>query len=175
MTRKQTQDRQWLALQSGRITASKLKAVTHTDISQPSSSLVQSVCYPEVSKFTSVATTWGCDYEKHAISQYGQFMMTCHQDVVISESGLVIHPQHSYLGASPDARVKCSCCGVGVVEVKCPFNCREMSFDLAADSSKFCLQRNDDGKLSLKRDHAYYYQVQLQLLLCEALYCNFVV
>ena len=39
-SRKQAQDRQWFAFRAGRITASKLKAVTRTDISQPSSSLV---------------------------------------------------------------------------------------------------------------------------------------
>jgi len=32
-----------------------------------------------------------------------------------------------------------------------------------------------DGKWILKRNHAYYYQIQLQLEVCKLLYCDFVV
>ena len=58
--------------------------------------------------------------------------------------------------------------------MKCPFICKETALADSADSSEFCL-RKDGHKLSLKHDHAYYYQVQLQLLVCEASYCDFVV
>ena len=31
-----------------------------------------------------------------------------------------------------------------------------------------------DGKLMLKKEHAYYFQVQMQLALCKLAYCDFV-
>ena len=44
---------------AGRITASKLRDVLHTDYSQPSISIIQSICYPSSYKFTSVACQYG--------------------------------------------------------------------------------------------------------------------
>ena len=38
----------------------------------------------------------------------------------------------------------------------------------------FCLQKNADG-LALKKNHAYYYQVQLQMGVCEVQWGYFVV
>jgi len=41
--------------------------------------------------------------------------------------------------------------------------------------SSFCLHKHTDGSLSLKEEHSYFYQCQLQLLVTERLYCDFVV
>lgn len=41
--------------------------------------------------------------------------------------------------------------------------------------STFCLERLSDGSLSLKPEHPYYYQCQLQLLVTDRSYCDFVV
>ena len=99
-TRKQAEAKQWFAFRAGRITASKLKAATRTDIAQPSTSLIRSICYPEAFKFTSVETRWGCEHERHALTQYAEYVGTCHQHAKMCGSGLVIHPDHPYLGAS---------------------------------------------------------------------------
>lgn len=92
----------------------------------------------------------------------------------MSDAGLKLHPTYPFLGASPDGFVQCDCHGEGVLEIKCPFCLKEKTFDEAADSNSFCLV-NVNGQPSLKRDHQYYYQVQLQLLLTEAKYCDFMV
>ena len=42
---------------------------------------------------------------------------------------------------------------------------------MAAEKS-FCLT---EGNLLLKKDHAYYYQVQMQMKVCKVKYCDFVV
>lgn len=71
-----------------------------------------------------------------------------------------------FLAASPDAVIDCICCGKGVAEVKCPHCHRGDSFGNAAIGEIFCLA-SDGEKLYLKRDHAYFYQVQLQMyVLC---------
>lgn len=73
------------------------------------------------------------------------------------------------MGASPDGIASCDCCGK-VIEIKCPF-CQRHS---EIDSSVSCLSTSD-GKLSIDKNHAYYYQVQCQLLLTANEYCDFVV
>ena len=50
MSRSQADSRLWFQQRSGRITASKLRQVLHTDYSQPSLSLVSSICYPDKHK-----------------------------------------------------------------------------------------------------------------------------
>ena len=68
--------------------------------------------------------------------------------------------------------MNCSCCGSGVLEIKCPFCCKERSFEDVASQKSFCLK--DKGDLRLKVDHAYYYQVQLQMKICHVEYSDFV-
>ena len=77
------------------------------------------------------------------------------------------------LGASPDGWVNCECCGGGVVEIECPYNYRFTHPDCISDSN-FYLQRFSD-QLKLDPRHKYYYQVQMQLSICEVNCCDFVV
>ena len=88
---------------------------------------------------------------------------------------MVIDHQYPYLGASPDGYVECLCCGPGVIEVKCPFSCRDKSLLEATGDSAFCLETAPDGNYILKLMHSYHYQVQLQMKLCHVLYCDFVI
>ena len=80
-------------------------------------------------------------------------------------------------GASPDGIVRCECCALGVLEIKCPFSCRNKSFaEASSDNTQFCLVSNQqDGTFKLKDGHAYYYQVQAQMKLAGASYCDFAV
>lgn len=63
-TRTQAHSKLWFRFRAGRVTASKFKAACHTDLSQPSPSLVKSICYPENCLFTTTATQWGCHHKK---------------------------------------------------------------------------------------------------------------
>jgi len=77
-------------------------------------------------------------------------------------------------GASPDGLVECSCCGMGVLEVKCPFKYRYQSPVMAAKDTDFYL--NEVGhELQLKKNHNYYFQVQGQLAISGRKFCDFVV
>lgn len=73
---------------------------------------------------------------------------------IVSESGLVIDVSYPHMGASPDGIVTCACCGRGVIEIKCPYSCRDKTF----------LEATGD-----------YYQVQAQMKFCQCLYCDFFV
>ena len=95
----------------------------------------------------------------------------------IEDAGLRISCLHPYIGASPDAHVSCDCCGTGILEVKCPFCAKDSEIGEAVDNlgKKICLERLENGTLSLRKEHSYYYQVQLQLYVTASAYCDFVV
>ena len=46
-SRNQHQPKVWLKYRAGRVTASQLKAAVHTDVTQPSRTLIKQICYPE--------------------------------------------------------------------------------------------------------------------------------
>ena len=122
------------------MTASKLKSVICTDPSQPSPSLIKSICYPELCKFTSDACTYGCKHEAEARQEYAYQMQATHKLFKIMSSGLVLDPMYPFMGASPDGLVSCSCCGNGVLEIKCPYTCKNKEIhEVASEHSNFCL------------------------------------
>ncbi len=97
-----------------------------------------------------------------------------HANLTLSKNGLIISPSYPFMGASPDGIIECSCCGYGVLEIKCPYSCRDKTLQERVDESKFYLSKIG-GDLSLDVYHAYYFQVQLQLKLSGANYCDFAV
>ena len=174
-TRLQSKSSLWYKYRAGRITSSSIKAVCHTDSTNPSQSLVKSICYPEEFAFTSKQTNWGQKQEKAAKELYLKIDISNHDQLVVTDCGLVINPQWPYMGASPDGIIECKCCGKGVLEVKCPYSHREESvLSPALNDNKFCLKM-DNGELHLSHEHAYYYQVQTQMFVCNVNYCDFCV
>ena len=100
-------------------------------------------------------------------------MKSLHQDFKVNDNGFIINPQWPFLGATPDGSVSCACCGMGVVEIKCPYCHRGETVETASQDKKFCLIKNSDGKLALDHTHAYYYQIQTQLFVANVEYCDF--
>ena len=175
-TQKQSESKLWFRHRAGRVTASRFKAAAHTNPDNPSQSLIKEICYPTSRKAFSEAITWGLKNEPVARAMYNTVMKEKHSHLSVTLSGLVVHPDYPHLGASPDGIVKCKCCtGTGVLEIKCPFRCKTLSFLEASNSKDFCLQLSKDGGLELDTQHAYYYQVQAQIILTGAKYCDFVV
>uniref|UniRef100_A0A8C6LGZ3 YqaJ viral recombinase domain-containing protein n=1 Tax=Nothobranchius furzeri TaxID=105023 RepID=A0A8C6LGZ3_NOTFU len=173
-TRAQSKSNIWFDQRSGRITASTFKAATKTDITKPSVSLIRKICYPKSHSFTSEATRWGCTHEELARNYYEIQHRLAHSDVLVETAGFRISPTHPFIGASPDGYVSCSCCGPGVIEIKCTFCAKDLSVDEAADLGNFCLEKNEQGTIRLKPDHAYYYHVQMQIFVTDRQYCDFV-
>ena len=69
ITRGQAFSKIWVRYHCGRITASRLYEVIHTDPHRPAISLVTSICYPESEIFSTAATEYGKKYEKQAASK----------------------------------------------------------------------------------------------------------
>lgn len=128
-TRGQAQSKLWFQMRSGRITASKVRAICHTDPSSPSISLITSICYPELGKFRSAATAWGCRHETTARSTYCERQKKSHDNFSVTDCGFFLFADHPFNGASPDGITKCICCGEGILEVKvCMTLCFSSSF-----------------------------------------------
>ena len=173
-TKEQTKSKMSFSQRAGRITASKFKAAARTDLSQPSQSLIRYICYPESLHFKSKATEWGCVHERDALTAYQHQEEPNHSGFKMLSSGLVLSTEYPHMGSSPDSIVKCDCCGKRVVEVKCPFSCKNKAF-LAATSEPTFFLHETNGSFTLKREHAYYYQIQLQMKICGTKFGDFVV
>lgn len=104
----------------------------------------------------------GIDLEPEVLHQYSDL---CNVNVL--PSGFIVHPDASYLGASPDARVydPTATPPFGLAEVKCP-NVESIT---EVKHVKFV-----NGKAKLKKKHKYYCQVQGQLAITGLLWCDFI-
>lgn len=97
-------------------------------------------------------------------------------DVTVFDCGLVVNPAYPYLGASPHGKVldKSVSEPFGLIEIKCPYKYRNSTPDEASRNQDFCLEKHNNI-LQLKRNHAYYQQVQGQLAICGLTWCDFIV
>ncbi|CAN7950895.1 unnamed protein product [Ixodes pacificus] len=171
-TRRQSDSVLWYKYRSGRITASNFRSICHTSLADPSKSLLERICYPQRNRFSTAATRYGIENEPKAIAAYEALATAGHECVTFRRPGLMIAKGRPFLAATPDLLVECACCGKGVVEVKCPYKLRDVPLKSAAKDPESCVTLTDD-ELTLKDTHAYYYQVQLQMLVCNVDYADF--
>jgi len=68
----------------------------------------------------------------------------------------------------------CDCCGLGSVEVKCPYCVKDGTIKDVQAKKKDLLEMVQ-GNLHLAKSHAYYYQVQAQIHALNVKYADFVV
>ena len=116
------------------------------------------------------------EYEPEAVHAYMKYMNDRSTPVEVFKSGLVVYKKEPVLACSPDGKVfdPGSTKPFGLVEVKCP----ETKFLVtpldACSDINFCCE-NIDGKCKLKATHPYYAQVQGQMGVTGADWCDFVV
>ena len=123
--------------------------------------------------------SWSKNNETKARNEYMKNMeKNSHPGIKAVPAGFVVHAKKYWLGASPDAWVTDPSISdsQGIAEFKCPYSkafvhpheaCKDVDF--------FCSMTNQ--KFYLKRTHAYYHQVQLQLYVSSdhAKWCDFYV
>ena len=174
-TRDQAQSALWHKERATRITASKfgdgckkIAATAKFPDSDIDCSFLKTIY--KASTFQSVATNYGI---KNEIMRLHEYMTVSGNHV--HKCGLVVNPSIPFLGASPDGLV-CENGVAGLVEVKCPYSCKDLSVVEATNTlSKFFLELSPvTGKFMLKKDHNYYHQVQGQLLITGLSFCDFV-
>ena len=124
-TKLQSQSLVWFAHRKGRVTASNFHSVCHTSTTNPSESLIQRLLQERYT-VKSAAIQWSIQHEPAARKQYLELTSKNHSDFSFKLAGLFVNPSYPYLGASPDGLVSCTCCGEGVIEIKCPYGIREL-------------------------------------------------
>eukprot|EP00112_Aurelia_sp_Birch-Aquarium-sp1_P007230 Seg1787.7 transcript_id=Seg1787.7/GoldUCD/mRNA.D3Y31 product="hypothetical protein" protein_id=Seg1787.7/GoldUCD/D3Y31 len=174
-TRSQAKGSAFFQHRAGRIGASMSKSASHTDPSQPSQSLIKSICYPEIFKFTNAATEYGCQHEESAIKLFEIDMKKKHVNYKAIRCGMFINKHSPFIHATPNFLSSCDCCRIGCGEVKCPYCIDGIDIDGYSEKPISCLVRDLDGKVILKRNHQYFYQVQQQMFTTELPFYDFVV
>ena len=92
----------------------------------------------------------------------------------VHDCGLVVNPAYSFLAATPDGKV-CDGGTTGVLEIKCPYGARNMTVAEAVDKIPNFFMATFGNCTKLKKNHPYFYQVQGQLMVTGAPFCDFVV
>ena len=126
--------------------------------------------------FSIFYTKYGTENEVNGLREYSEQMQ-----VLVGLSGLWINKKYLHLAASPDGLVFGDDKNLlSIVEVKCLNILRLHSVNdiINADCQSAEVKRQcfvvEDKKLVLKRTHLYLYQIQLQLLVTEARFCDLV-
>jgi len=120
-------------------------------------------------KFTSAATSYGIAHETAAKELYAEKFRDRH----LHDSGLVVNPNYSFLGATPDGKV-CIDSVTGIIEIKCPYAVRDMKIEEAIETNNVCLVREGDV-VTINKSDDYYCQVQGQLFVTGAPFRDFIV
>ena len=84
----------------------------------------------------------------------------------------VVPDDEPWLVCIPDGYISTST-GRKLVEVKCPFRCRDQSLEQVARTDHTFFLRLSSGQLQLKKDHDYYYQIQGMLNMLRIESCVF--
>ena len=141
---------EWFQARQGKITGSRVAAVLGLCMFQSRESLMRQMvrewygCTPD---FTgNIATRWGEDHEVCAKQAYeadtGHF---------VDQAGLIHHPTHEFLAASPDGLINDD----GCLEIKCPYSARKT------------------GEFKPLDDQSHYHaQIQLVLTCCQRQWCD---
>ncbi|XP_077519899.1 uncharacterized protein LOC144129667 [Amblyomma americanum] len=153
----------WKQERRKRLTASLFGTICKMKPTTGCGRTVGDILYKEI---TSEAIRYGKDHECLALKQ---IEYDC--NVVVKECGLFVDQESPFLGASPDGLI-----GEDVlVEVKCPYSARDLNPLEGVRAKKIaCCEENKNGRLQLKTNSNYWYQVQGQLNIARRRKCLFV-
>ncbi|KXJ09599.1 hypothetical protein AC249_AIPGENE9449 [Exaiptasia diaphana] len=172
-TRGQQKNSVWHNKRKEILTASNFGMICKNKV-EPSKKL-KAILY---SNFTTEATVYGQENESKAVELYlkQEKERLCNDNYQALEVGLLISAKKPFLGASLDRVIvdKLNKVRWGV-EVKCPISKHGMQVHEACMKKSFFLQESADGKIYLKRNHNYFYQLQGQLFVSGFEFIDFVV
>ncbi|KAK6191028.1 hypothetical protein SNE40_002778 [Patella caerulea] len=173
-TRGQSNNNDWHIAGLGWLTASNFGTICKRKVNTPPECFVKTLMKYDVEDYDGPSVCWGRSHERAARRTYESYQKKKHENFACNESGLCVNEHYPHLGASPDGLVSCKCCGEGLLEIKCPFTWRFTSpLEVSNDPLFSC--SIEDGKQMLKRRHAYHFQVQGQMAICQKKYCDFCV
>ena len=144
------------------------------------SALLKNILYTKPMCNVPAPITWGQENESTACQAYVKYMQLSGQvNLTARKCGFIIHPEKGWLGSSPDGVVMDTAdkSFAGLLELKCPYTKQDILPKEACQDPNFYCSLSDDGSITLKRAHAYYHQIQLQLYVSSDTYkwCDFCV
>lgn len=107
---------EWFHARTGMITASQFHRVmnaTDKGLRTLAAEIRASLNGETPRTFSSAATDWGNQHEPQA-----RALFEFQTGLEVKECGLIVHPEHFFIGASPDALLEPD----GILEIKCPFD-----------------------------------------------------
>jgi hypothetical protein len=161
-TRLQSNTPLWHKLRLHRITASKVGSIyTRRDNFE---ALANNLCKPSI---TTAAMKQGLLSEPTAAESYTQ---TMNNAINLYPCGIIVSPWSPWLAASPDRKVYNPARNppFGLLEIKCPQGGSVLNVPYLQNDAL-------SSNLRLKKNHAYYYQIQSQLAVTGLLWCDFFV
>lgn len=178
-TRGQSQNIAWMILKETVLTASNFKKAAKR--TKEPDCLLRDIMYINDNNKTKKvipSLQYGLEHEDDAVDSY----VSLHQaadnaNLKVTEVGTQISKETPGLGASLDRLVydPSSKNGtLGGLEVKCPYSKRGQSIEQACSDKKFFMTI-ENGNPVLKREHAYFYQIQGQMYVCNLPWVDFVV
>ncbi|XP_071608601.1 uncharacterized protein [Heliangelus exortis] len=180
-TRGQRSNPKWYEWRENRITASIAPKIANSRFANGKTDEVpQSYLKAVVNSSPKVQTpamSWGIRNEKAAVEAYEELKSQAEgKQVRVEDCGLFIHREKNWIAASPDGVIKEAATGkaLGLLEVKCPYKHRNRTVREACKDKDFCLEMDGDS-YALKKDHAYFTQVQCQLAAAGFQRADFVV
>lgn len=144
---------EWFKKRVGRVTGSNAGAALGINPYKSPEDLIRQMVreyHGREREFVSnVATEWGSFNEDGAQAEY--IMETGN---AVMECGFFVHPEHDWLGASPDGLVSDN----GLIEIKCPFGQRD---------------KNPPQFKTAEQQPHYYAQMQIEMACAEKIWCDF--
>ena len=164
-TREQSTSKRWKQERQCRLTSSKFDNICRAVVKDNKAEACKklSLTLLTTPPPTSSSLNHGLKFEASAIRAFEKS-----SEKKVTKCGLVIKPSHPFLGASPDGLVGEDC----VIEVKSPYIARNQAI---CHKSVPYLQLQANEKLTLKKAHTYYYQIQGQLFCTGRRLCYFCV
>lgn len=153
----------WMQERSQRLTASSFGRICKMRSTTSCGNTVKCLLYS--GPICTAAMKYGIEREPFALQQLQE-----EYGIVVEPCGLFIDKHQCYLGATPDGLIGCD----GLVEVKCPAVAEHMTPLQAVAEKKVNFCNIHEGKMQLKCDHTYMYQIQGQLHITLRSYCYFV-
>ncbi|XP_073237731.1 uncharacterized protein [Porites lutea] len=172
-TRKQAECTKWKDERKFRFTASQFHLISRRQRNHDT--FAEQLINPKL--VTSKQLEHGKKFESVALREYEKYMFNKSTPVKVLPCGLVVSKGCPILGATPDARVVDFGCTdyFGIAEVKCPYTKHHVTPLDACTDEKFFMKQTGDRECKLKEDHPYYAQVQGQMAVTGAKWCDFIV
>ena len=172
-TRKQADSQQWKEERKFRFTASNFHLISKRQRNHDNFAETLINPKPVSSKYRQCRLK----FEPIAPVEYKKFMYNRRTPVKVLPYGFVASKATPIIGVSPDARVvDCGCADhFGIAEVKCPYTKQHVTPLDACRDENFFMEKISETEFKLKEDHASFAQVQGQMSVTGARWCDFVV